>query len=150
MEVISNIALISINETLFIQLISFLIFLFIINRVMIRPLRRAMDEREMYTDQLQWEMKEAESEIVQVTRKIKQQEAEVIKDARLLSEELEYSGKQEAEDIYKAARSEVEQKMQKARAEVNASIKKARQSVKSESEALSVDIMEKLLDRRLV
>lgn len=150
MEIISNIALISINETLFIQLISFLIFVFIINRVMIRPLRRAMEERETYADQLQREMKDAESEIVQMTEKIREQEADVIKEARLLSEELEHSGKQKAKAIYQAARSDVEQKMLKAEAEVNGLIEKARQSVSSESEVLAVEIMEKMLDRRLI
>ena len=34
MEIVSNIALISINETLVVQLVSFLLFVFIINRVM--------------------------------------------------------------------------------------------------------------------
>ena len=43
MQIISNIALISINETLVVQLISFLIFLFIINRIMFRPLRTGHD-----------------------------------------------------------------------------------------------------------
>ena len=45
MQIITNIALISINETLIVQLLSFLIFLFIINRVMIRPLRGVMSDR---------------------------------------------------------------------------------------------------------
>ena len=34
MQIVSNVALISINETLVVQLISFLIFLFVINRIM--------------------------------------------------------------------------------------------------------------------
>ena len=150
MEIISNIALISINETLVIQLISFLIFLFVINRVMIRPLRRAMAERETYADQLKSEMKDAESEIIQVTQQIREQETDVINEARLLSEELEQTGKQEAETIYQSARSDVEQKMKEAESEVNTLIEKARQSVRAESEALAVEIMEKMLDRRLV
>ena len=45
MQIISNIALISINETLIVQLISFLIFLFVINRIMFRPLRKTVGPR---------------------------------------------------------------------------------------------------------
>ena len=52
MQIVSNVALISINETFLVQLISFLIFLFIINRVMIRPLRGVMREREEYVEKL--------------------------------------------------------------------------------------------------
>ena len=40
MEIVSKIALITINETLVIQLVSFLIFLFVINRMMFRPVSR--------------------------------------------------------------------------------------------------------------
>ncbi|OQY06422.1 MAG: hypothetical protein B6I22_05580 [Desulfobacteraceae bacterium 4572_123] len=60
MQIISNIALISINETLFIQLISFLIFLFIINRIMFRPLRRIIIERENHIEKINLDIIDAE------------------------------------------------------------------------------------------
>ena len=48
MEIIKTTALITINETLWVQLIFFLIFLFLINRVMFRPVRRNMADREVH------------------------------------------------------------------------------------------------------
>ena len=50
MEIISNIALITINETLIAQLLAFLIFMFVINRLMFKPLQGVMTERQGYID----------------------------------------------------------------------------------------------------
>jgi F-type H+-transporting ATPase subunit b len=150
MQIIENIALISINETLIIQLISFLIFLFIINRVMIRPLRRAMSERETYAEQLQKQMKDARGEVERVTRQITDQENEAIRQARALSDELEHKGKAEAEEIVAATRKDVARQMKSAESEVKELITRARQSVQAESEVLAAEIMQKMLDRRLV
>ena len=60
MQIISNIALISINETVIIQVISFLIFLYIINRIMFRPLRNVMADRENHIKMLQQDIVAAE------------------------------------------------------------------------------------------
>ena len=59
MEIINTIALISINETLIVQLLSFLVFLFLINRVMIRPLRSVIDEREDFVTRVRKEIEDA-------------------------------------------------------------------------------------------
>ena len=74
MHIISNIALISINETLFVQLLSFLIFLFIINRIMFRPLKRVMNVRVDYIDQIKTDTVDAIQEFEKLTEKLKMQE----------------------------------------------------------------------------
>ena len=53
MQIISNVALISINETVVVQLLSFLLFLYIMNRIMFRPLRNVMAQREDHLKQIQ-------------------------------------------------------------------------------------------------
>ena len=70
MHIISNIALITINETLFVQLISFLIFLFIINRIMFRPLQNTMSERESYIDQTNRDIADVTQELQSLTNKL--------------------------------------------------------------------------------
>ena len=56
MEIVSNIALISINETLIVQMVSFLIFMFVMNMVMFRPLNRVMKKRSEYMESLKQDM----------------------------------------------------------------------------------------------
>jgi F-type H+-transporting ATPase subunit b len=150
MQIVSNVALISINETFLVQLISFLIFLFIINRVMIRPLRGVMREREVYIEKLKLEMIDAEKQLEDTAQNIRAKEGEVIKAAHRIREELENTGSREATDIVAAARDEVNQLTLKAEKEVSAIIAEAQKSIQAESEVLAVNIMEKILDRRLV
>jgi F-type H+-transporting ATPase subunit b len=150
MQIVSNVALISINETFLVQLISFLIFLFIINRVMIRPLRGVMREREEYVEKLKLEMVDAEKELEDTAQHIRSKETEVIKAAHQIREKIENRGSREAADIVAAAKDEVNRLTLKADKEVSAMIAEAQKSIQDESEVLAVNIMEKILDRRLV
>ena len=77
MQIISNVALISINETLIFQIISFLIFLFIINRIMFRPLRKVMTERETYIENIQKDIVDAEKRFENLKSQIQAQEKAV-------------------------------------------------------------------------
>ena len=150
MQIVSNVALISINETFLVLLLSFLIFLFIINRVMIRPLRGIMREREEYVEKLKLEMVDAEKALEDTAQRIRSNEAEVIKAAHQIREELENTGSRDAADIVAAAKDEVNRLKRKAEKEVSAMIAEAQKSLQDESEVLAVNIMEKILDRRLV
>ena len=149
MQIISNIALISINETLVIQLISFLVFLFIINRVMIQPLRSVVQERENHIQNIQEDAKEAEKEIERLMKRLKKQEADVIREAHSVREQIEGSGKQEADGIVNTTLQEVEKLTQENRQMVATLVTDARKSIQKEAESLAVGMMEKLLERRL-
>ena len=149
MEIISNIALITINETLLIQMISFLIFLFLINRIMIRPLKQTMDDRDHYIDKMRTDIVESETRIKTLTNQIKQQEAEVRSEAFTMIQEMEALGHEQADEIYSAAKEEVNSQIENAQIEVNNQIAEASKALKRESEMLAVRIVENLLDRKL-
>ena len=150
MQIVSKVALISINETMLVQLVSFLIFLFILNRVLIRPLRNVMQQRKDLVDDTQQEMTEAQTELDESVRQIRQNEAAVLRAANDLRAKLEEDGNQEAQAIVAAARNEVEALRRKAETEVSALVTEARMSLQAESETVAMRIMEKILDRRLV
>jgi F-type H+-transporting ATPase subunit b len=149
MHIISNIALISINETLFVQLLSFLIFLFIINRIMFRPLQNVMNERVNYMDEIKEDTVDAVKELEDLTQKLRLKESEIRTQALELKIELEESGSAKSAEILASTRQEIEAIKEKAEMEVKAQISEARKHIQEESEALSVNIMEKILDRRL-
>ncbi|MDJ0818792.1 MAG: hypothetical protein QNJ58_21460 [Desulfobacterales bacterium] len=148
MQIISNIALLSINETLIVQLLSFLIFLFIINRVMFRPLRSTIDEREDYLKKINNEIEDAKDELETIARRIEAHESAVKLEAFGLKDKLEESGNQEAAEIIASAREEITGLKQNAASQIDLQISDARDHLKRESEALSMNIMEKILDRR--
>ncbi len=149
MHIISNIALITINETLFVQLLSFLIFLFIINRIMFRPLQNVMNERVNYMNKVKTDTVDAIQELEDLTKKLKKQESEVRDQALELKRELEEFGSARSAEILASTREEINAIKEKAEMEVNFQISEAKKHIQEESEALAVNIMEKLLDRRL-
>ncbi len=149
MEIVTNIALISINDTLIAQLVSFLIFLFIINRVMIRPLRRVMSEREGYLDRLKQDIGNAKLEYEQVSETVRREEIEARAEASGVMLELETAGMKEATQIVSAAQEEIEALRSEERRKLEVKVDEARRSVGREAENLAVSIMEKVLDRRL-
>jgi len=148
MEIISNIALISINETLIVQVIGFLIFLFIINRIMFRPLRNVMADREIYIERVKLDIDQARNEIDTMTSQIEEQEAEVKKEAFQLKEQREKIGDEQAKEIFNAVRQEIADTSAKVQKDIDIKIAEARKSLQKESEVLAISIIEKILDRR--
>lgn len=149
MEIISNIALISINETLIVQLVSFLIFLFIMNRIMFRPLQKVRGERNAYMTNLKQEVAAAEAEMSKQTARLKVKENEARQEANQLKKELEMSGSQTAAESAGAIRDEIAAIKSQAAREIDTQLQDARQHLVEESETLATAIMEKILNRRL-
>ena len=149
MEIVSNIALVSINETVFVQLISFLIFLYIMNRVMFRPLRNTMLKRDHHVKRIQDDITHQENQLQSLKNKISERESSVRSEALEMKKKLEDSGKQEAGGILSTTRQEIEDLRKKSARDVENKLSEARKSLKQESERLVSDIMEKALDRRL-
>jgi F-type H+-transporting ATPase subunit b len=149
MEVISNIALISINETMIAQLVSFLIFLFVMNRLMFRPLRGTMRDRENYMEKIQLDITDAGNSLDAATRQLETREEEVRSGALAIKSELEAKGDEIAQEIFKVARDEIATIEKRTSREMEAKIAEARKTFNAEAEALTIRIMEKILDRRL-
>lgn len=149
MEIVSNIALISINETLIAQLISFLIFLYIINRVMFKPLQSVIGERTDHIDKMHKEVVEAEQELENVKQMLAENEAAVKKEAFAIKEDFESAGDMKAAEIFKEAKQQIEAMKEIARADVAAQLNEAKKSIQKESEILVQQIIEKILERRL-
>ena len=150
MEIISNIALITINATLFHQLVAFLIFLFIINRIMFRPLRSVMAERDDIIEKIKLDTTNAGKTIERLIDELRERESKIRREAQKVQHELEEKGKLESAEILKSTLQEIELLKDKNEAHVKAQIMEARKNLQKESNALTLNIMEKLLDRRLV
>ena len=150
MQIISNIALISINETAIVQLISFLLFLFIINRIMFQPLRKGMDERDSHIQNIQQETIDAEKEVETITSQLEDRRSAIKDEAFEFNKEVEASGQKQAAEILAAAKKEISTMKAKSEEEINAQIVEAQKHIKKETDILVVDIIEQVLNRRPV
>lgn len=149
MEIISNVALISINETLFAQLGSFLIFMFIMNRIMIQPLRGVIHERNEYIESLKRDVYNAEADMEEIQEQLKKQENTVRAEALSLKEQAEALGAKKADEIFAAVNKQIAELKAKTEREVSEQLTGARTHLKKESEMLAKSIIEKVLDRRI-
>jgi F-type H+-transporting ATPase subunit b len=149
MQIVSVESLLNINETLIVQFISFLIFLFIINRVMFRPLRALIKKRDEHVDNVKKGILDAENAYKTLLDQIKAQESAVKTEAFAMRKKLEESGSEEAAAIIESSRQEIMNLKNRVGRELEDQISAAKAHVKKESEALAVVIMEKVLDRRL-
>ena len=149
MQIISNIALISINETLIVQVISFLIFLFIINRVMFRPLRSIVAERQSHIEHLRQDIVAAGKKFESLINQMEEQEAGVKMEAFMQKKKLEEAGNRQADEIFVSTRKAITAEKNKALMEVDAQVLEAKKYIKRESETLARSIIEKVLDRRV-
>jgi len=147
MQIISTIALISINETLILQVISFLIFLFIINRILFRPLRRVMAEREDYIENIQKDIMDAENQCEDLTHQIQKQEKALRNEAFKQQAKLEASGNQQAAEILTSVREEISVSKEQARKNIDAQILAAKKHIQKEAEDLAKSIIETVLHR---
>jgi F-type H+-transporting ATPase subunit b len=149
MQIVSNIALITINETLIVQLISFLLFLYLINRVMFRPLREAMSERDSYIENLRREISDQQKELQKLSARMKESEQAVVREAHHLSNVHEETGSREAAQLIATTRTELHALKVKTGQEVENRIVEAREQLRTETHVLAMNIMEKILERRL-
>lgn len=149
MHIVSNIALISINETLIIQLISFLIFLFLINRIMFRPLQNVMGEREEHLQDITTHIEKSEIQLTEINEQVRAQELAAIQEANQQKKVLEADGTAQANKILEESRKEIQTIKHESQQYIDGQISKAREEIKKESEKLAVIIMERVLDRRL-
>lgn len=148
MQIVENIALISINETLLFQLVSFLVFLFILNRVMIRPLRRTMDERETFLELVEQDITAADLQYQDLARKIHKEEAVARRTAFKLRDKLEAEGQQAASDLINETKEEIQAMRTNAQAETDAKIAATRRDIRKEIDTLSDQMIASLLGRR--
>ncbi len=149
MEIVSQTELVSINATMLVQGASFLIFLYVITRIMFRPLRRTMEDRSAHARQLKKEMAIQEQQIDEMSATLAKEEKKLKAQVFLESEQQESSAKQEAHALIRQAREEIVTQQREAENRIRERIETTRKQMVSETEPLVLTIMEKILGRRL-
>ena len=150
MQVVENVALISINATLVVQLVSFLIFMVLLNKVMIRPLRTIMTERDAYIQQVGEDLAAAGEAFVQIADRIDSQEAQARKAAFQVREEIETAGRQSVAGLLAETKREIDDLRSAAQVETDLKIAAARKDLQDEAEMLSDQMITALLGPRRV
>jgi F-type H+-transporting ATPase subunit b len=148
MEIIKTNALITINETLWVQMIIFLVFLFLINRIMFRPVRRNLAEREDHFADLRRTILRLKEEMGTLLRETRAEERRLQATARRTVEELRQTGRQEADRLVDQALSDIKHQYLATEKQLKTSLMVARRQTEAEAAQLTTAIIQHLLDRR--
>lgn len=149
MEVIQTTALISINATFVVQLVSFLIFVAIMNRVMFRPLREAMAKRKFRIRNLREEIGAADKQLTGIEADLAEQKRAIREEAREVNKSLEAAAGKQVAALFDETRQKSAAMRQAAEARIGGQMQAAREQVAGEARQLSTLIMQKVLQRRL-
>ena len=146
MEIIQTNALITINETLWVQMVIFLIFLFLINRIMFRPVRRNLAEREDHFAALRQAIVVLKEEMEILLQETQEEEQRLRTEARRTVETLRQAGRQEADQLIDQALNDIRDQHLAAEKQIEASLMAARRQIETEALHLTTSIIRHLLN----
>lgn len=141
--------LISLDKSLIIQAINFLVLLFILWKLLYKPLVAKMDER---TQAIKKSLEEAQAARAEAERQ-RQQHAAQIQAALAEAQQIRATAMKEAAEeqrrLVEAARGEAAKLVAGAKAEMDQDIRRARQQLRQEVGDLAVQIAERLIKKSL-
>jgi F-type H+-transporting ATPase subunit b len=149
MEIIQTNALISINATLVVQLVSFLLFVAIMNRLMFRPLRDVVAKRKARMHKLQEEVSAAEDQLSGIEADLEKQKRSLRKEALSVNAALEEAAERQITTLFEDTSQKTSAMRKEAEARAAEQLRIAREQLQNEARQLSTVIMQKILQRRL-
>jgi F-type H+-transporting ATPase subunit b len=141
--------LISLDKSLIVQGINFLILLLILQRLLYRPFLAKMAER---TQAIQKSLEEAQAARAQATRQQEENEARLraayAEAAAIRAQALKEAG-EEQRRLVEAARAESQRLIETAKAQMDADVRRAREELRREVVDIATAVAEKLVRRSL-
>ncbi len=141
--------MISIDYTLFIQMVNFLLLMFILNLLLYKPILGIIDKRKK-------QIQDTEEDIRRLNQSVDERMAAYEEKLRLAKmqalekkQEIMKEGAEQAKVFVDAAKSEIPVMMEKFHADLNKEVSEAGHFLTDQSRRISVEIAEKLLGRSL-
>jgi F-type H+-transporting ATPase subunit b len=140
--------MISINATLILQVLHFLILVFVLNRILFRPILKLISERTAYIETTTHEIKNLEVETEALRKKHLSLQNETRKNAILERTQIRGLGITEAEKTVNQSRQEVSSIRANADKDAEEELEKTLPKMQGEAARLADEILEKMIGRR--
>ena len=141
--------MISINATLVIQVINFLILAFILNKLMFQPILKLINERSQHIETTKKEIKDVELETERLKDEYLRRQNEASKDAAQKRAQIRGTAINKAEEYFNDSRKQVASARMKADKEAEKKLNKEQPLLNREAVTLADDIIEKMIGRRI-
>jgi len=139
--------MVDIDYTLFIQLVLFLLLIWILNQVLYKPLLRIMDRRKEILDKAQEEVKTVQETIDRRVAEYEEKIRAAKMEAMGQKGDLAKEGTQAAKVITDKAKTEIAGMMGEFQAKLEKELASARELLRNQSLRISSEIAEKVLGR---
>jgi len=140
---------ISIDYTLLIQMVNFVVLMFILNQLLYKPVLGIIDKRKK-------KLQDIEEEIKRLNQSVDERMAAYEEKLRLAKvqalekkQEIMAEGAEQAKSFIEAAKGDIPGMMEKFHADMNREVDEARRILTNQSRKISIEIAEKLLGRSL-
>jgi len=141
--------MISINVTLIIQLVTFLIFVFLMNLVLYRPIRRIVAQRKQFVDDRQTGIDRLEADAQKSVQEFNARLLDARKEGRQKIQDLKAAAYEREKDLLQQATEQAAGRMQTMRAKVQSDIGQAREQLMTQVRSFSVELAQKILGRSI-
>ncbi len=141
--------MISLNWTLILQFINFIVLLYLLNRILFQPLRAVMDKRRETIEGSHARARDLQADIDDKMNRYQQQLSEAKKLANDERAELRKLAVEEETKMIATAQSNASGRMDQIREQVGQESTRASQTLKKQSAALAQQIATKILGRSL-
>ena len=141
--------MVSIDYSLGIQIINFVLLIFILNRLLYKPLLGMIDKRKRHLEASEAEIKRLRETVDQKMAAYEEKLRRAKVDAVEQKNEIIRQGAEEAKAIIDAVRAEIPGMMEQFTARMQEEIGGAKRILTNQSQKLSVEIAEKVLGRSL-
>ncbi len=141
--------LLSVNKTVFIQIVLFLIAIYILNKLVFKPFLNLMDRRDKLTRGAIEEAKELEEKVAHI---IEEYDAKLVEARSLAVEErnkIVQEGQNVADGILSKAREETSELLQDAKGKLEADTQEIKDKVKSDVDDIARDIASRVLGKEI-
>ncbi|MBP8696722.1 MAG: ATP synthase F0 subunit B [Syntrophobacterales bacterium] len=141
--------MVDIDSTLFIQLVLFLLLIWILNQVLYKPLLRIMDRRKEILDKAQEEVKNVQETIDRRVAEYEEKIRAAKMEAMGQKGDLAKEGAEAAKVITDKAKAEIAGMMGEFQAKLEKELAAAREILRNQSIRISFEIAEKVLGRSI-
>ena len=142
--------LITINATLLLQILHFIILMFILDRILFRPVLKIMDERRLFINRKRQELEDLKKEIEEMKAKFLKMEEEAKRKASYERAQIREEGIKEAEKILQQSRDKVSLIKQDAEKKIEEELKKVKPLLSEQAKVVAEEIMQKIVGSKVV
>jgi F-type H+-transporting ATPase subunit b len=140
---------INLDKTLILQMINFLIILWILNRFVFKPILGILEKRRERIQQSGQTVQALESRAAQQWESYQRQLQEAKIEANLEKERIKGEGLEAQRKLLEAARTESHSMLEETRKRIGKEVTKERELLIHQAEQIAVEMAEKILGRRL-